>query len=193
MAEDNKLLGAFDLTEIPPAPRGAPQIEVTFDIDANGIVKVSARDKGTGREQQIQLKSSGGLSETEIQSMIKKAEQHAAEDKTRKENIETKNRAEQSIYSTKKSLSEHKDKLSAEQVTSVESAIKDCEEALAGTNAEDLKAKADALEQAAMKIGEAVYKNSGSSSSQGSSSSAGKEDDKTSDAEYESKETPKKK
>jgi molecular chaperone DnaK len=123
--------------------------------------------------------------------MIKKAEQHASEDKTRKENIETKNRAEQSVYATKKSLSEHKDKLSTEQVTSVETAIKECEEALRSTDIEELKRKADALEQAAMKIGEAVYKNSGSSSSQTSSSS--KEDDKTSDAEYESKETPKKK
>jgi len=134
------------------------------------------------------------LSESEIQSMIKKAEQHASEDKTRKENIETKNRAEQSVYSTKKSLAEHKDKLSAEQVTSVETAIKECEIALTSTDAQELKAKADALEQAAMKIGEAVYKNSGSSSSsQGSSSgSSGKEDDKTNDAEYES-ETPKKK
>jgi len=195
MAEDNKLLGQFDLTEIPSAPRGAPQIEVTFDIDANGIVKVSARDKGTGREQQIQLKSSGGLSESEIQAMIKKAEQHSSEDKTRKENIETKNRAEQSIYATKKSLSEHKDKLSAEQVTNVETAIKECEEALSSSDVEELKAKADALEQAAMKIGEAVYKNSGSSSSSnsGGGSNAGKEDDKTSDAEYESKDTPKKK
>jgi molecular chaperone DnaK len=196
MAEDNKLLGQFDLTEIPSAPRGAPQIEVTFDIDANGIVKVSARDKGTGREQQIQLKSSGGLSESEIQAMIKKAEQHSSEDKTRKENIETKNRAEQSIYATKKSLAEHKDKLSTDQVTQVETAIKECEEALSSSDAEELKAKADALEQAAMKIGEAVYKNSGSSGSSGSgggSSSAGKEDDKTSDAEYESKDTPKKK
>jgi len=191
MAEDNKLLGQFDLTDIPPAPRGAPQIEVTFDIDANGIVKVSARDKGTGREQQIQLKSSGGLSETEIQNMVKKAEQHAAEDKVKKETIETKNRAEQSVYSTKKSLAEHKDKLSAEQVTAVETAIKECEEALKNSDAEELKAKADALEQAAMKIGEAVYK-SGSSNSQSSSSTADN-DDKTSDAEYESKETPKKK
>jgi len=193
MAEDNKLLGQFDLTEIPPAPRGAPQIEVTFDIDANGIVKVSARDKGTGREQQIQLKSSGGLSEAEIQAMVKKAEQHASEDKAKKEHIETKNRAEQSVYSTKKSLSEHKDKLSADQVANVETAIKECEEALSGTNVDELKAKADALEQAAMKIGEAVYKNSGSSSSQSSSSGGNaKEDDKTSDAEYESKDTSKK-
>jgi len=193
MAEDNKLLGQFDLTEIPPAPRGAPQIEVTFDIDANGIVKVSARDKGTGREQQIQLKSSGGLSETEIQNMIKKAEQHASEDKTRKEHIETKNRAEQSCYSTRKSLTEHKDKLSAEQVTAVETAITECEEALKGTDAEALKAKADALEQAAMKIGEAVYKGSGGSTSSSQGSSGGKEEDKTNDAEYETKEPPKKK
>jgi len=139
MAEDNKLLGAFDLTDIPPAPRGAPQIEVTFDIDANGIVKVSARDKGTGREQQIQLKSSGGLSEAEIQNMIKKAEQHAAEDKDRKESIEVKNRAEQSVYSTRKSFLEHKDKLSNEQAASVETAIKECEEALRGSDAALLK------------------------------------------------------
>lgn len=186
MAEDNKLLGAFDLTDIPPAPRGAPQIEVTFDIDANGIVKVSARDKGTGREQQIQLKSSGGLSETEIQAMIKKAEQHASEDKERKDQIETKNRAEQSVYSTKKSLSDHKDKLSSDQIASIESAIKECEEALKNSDMEALKEKAEALEQASMKIGEAVYKNSGSQQQQ---QQPGKEEeaDKTNDAEYETK------
>ena len=186
MAEDNKLLGAFDLTDIPPAPRGAPQIEVTFDIDANGIVKVSARDKGTGREQQIQLKSSGGLSDAEIQAMIKKAEQHASEDKDRKDHIEAKNRAEQSVYSTKKSLADHKDKLGAEQITAIETAIKECEEALKSSDSEELKAKADALEQAAMKIGESVYRNSGGSSSD--SSHNHKEDtDKTKDAEYETK------
>jgi molecular chaperone DnaK len=194
MAEDNKLLGAFDLTDIPPAPRGAPQIEVTFDIDANGIVKVSAKDKGTGREQAIQLKSSGGLSESEIQAMVKKAEQHAAEDKARKESIETRNRIEQSVYSTKKSLTEHKDKLSADQVTAVENAIKEAEQALSSKDPEELKAKADALEQAAMKIGEAVYKGAGGSSSSSSSQSSGnKSDDNTNDAEYESRETPKNK
>jgi len=157
----------------------------------NGIVKVSARDKGTGREQQIQLKSSGGLSESEIQAMIKKAEQHASEDKSRKEHIETKNRAEQSVYSTKKSLSDHKDKLTAEQVTSIETAIRECEEALRSADPEELKSKSDALEQASMKIGEAVYKSSGGGGAS-QSSSGSKEDDKTNDAEYES-ETPKKK
>jgi len=191
IASDNKLLGQFDLTDIPPAPRGAPQIEVTFDIDANGIVKVSARDKGTGREQQIQLKSSGGLSEAEIQNMVKQGEEHAAADKAKKEHIETRNRAEQSVYSTKKSLSDHKDKLNAEQVAAVETAIKECEEALSGTDADELKTKVDALEQASMKIGEAVYKSAGSSG--GSQASSEKEEDKTNDAEYESKETPKKK
>jgi len=188
MADDNKLLGAFDLTDIPPAPRGAPQIEVTFDINADGIVKVSARDKGTGREQQIQLKSSGGLSDAEVQAMVKKAEEHAAQDKAKKEGIETKNRAEQSIYSTKKSLSEHKDKLRAEQLATVENAIKECEAALTSNDASELKAKVDALEQAAMTIGEAVYKSSGSqqSSSSSDAKTGGKAEDAT-DAEFEEK------
>jgi len=141
----------------------------------------------------IQLKSSGGLSETEIQNMIKKAEQHAAEDKAKKEHIETKNRAEQSVYSTRKSLSEHKDKMSADQVAAVETALTECEEALKGNNQEALKAKADALEQASFKIGEAIYKggSAGSGSSQGSGGA--KEEDKTNDAEYETNEPPKKK
>lgn len=189
MAADNKLLGQFDLTDIPPAPRGAPQIEVTFDIDANGIVKVGARDKGTGKEQQIQIKSSGGLSEAEVQAMIKQAEMHAEADKAKKELIETKNRAEQLVYNTKKSLGEHKDKLNVDQVSAVEVAIKECDAALKNENiaADELKSKVDALEQASMKIGEAVYKNTPSS---GPDTTA-KEDDKTHDAEYETKDKKK--
>jgi len=186
MANDNKLLGQFDLTDIPPAPRGAPQIEVTFDIDANGIVKVSARDKGTGKEQQIQIKSSGGLSEAEVQAMIKQAELHAEADKAKKELIETKNRAEQLVYNTRKSMNEHKDKLNVDQVSAVELALKECEAALKNESvgADELKSKVDALEAASMKIGEAVYKNTPSSDS--SSSSKGS-DDTAHDAEYEEK------
>jgi len=191
MALDNKLLGAFDLTDIPPAPRGAPQIEVTFDIDANGIVKVGARDKGTGKEQQIQIRSSGGLTDSEIQTMIKQAEMNADADKAKKELIETKNRAEQLIYNTKKSLTEHKDKLNVDQVASVDVAIKDCEAALKNEDVspDELKSKLDALEQASMKIGEAVYKNTPRDSSSSSSSSGPKEGggDTTQDAEFESK------
>jgi molecular chaperone DnaK (HSP70) len=189
MAADNKLLGQFDLTDIPPAPRGAPQIEVTFDINADGIVKVGARDKGTGREQQIQIKSSGGLSNAEVEAMIKQSEQYAEADKARKELIETKNRAEQLIYNTKKSLGEHKDKLNADQVAAVEVALKECDAAMKNESIghEDLKSKVDALESASMKIGEAVYKNTPSSSS----SSEPKDGEKTQDAEYETKEKKK--
>jgi molecular chaperone DnaK len=193
MAADNKLLGQFDLTDIPPAPRGAPQIEVTFDIDANGIVKVGARDKGTGKEQQIQIKSSGGLSETEVQAMIKQAELHAEADKVKKELIETKNRAEQLIYNTKKSMTDHKDKLNVDQVAAVEVALKDCDAALKNDNIDidELKSKVDALEHASMKIGEAVYKNTPSGSTPDADSSKNEGDDKTHDAEYESKEKKK--
>jgi molecular chaperone DnaK len=196
MALDNKLLGQFDLTDIPPAPRGAPQIEVTFDIDANGIVKVGARDKGTGKEQQIQIKSSGGLSDAEVQAMIKQAELHAESDKVKKELSETKNRAEQLMYNTKKSMVDHKDKLNVDQVAAVEIAMKDCETALKDDNIDldALKSKVDALENASMKIGEAVYKNtpSGGSGDADSSSKDSKDgDDKTHDAEYESKEKKK--
>jgi len=191
MAADNKLLGQFDLTDIPPAPRGAPQIEVTFDIDANGIVKVGAKDKGTGKEQQIQIKSSGGLSDAEVQAMVKQAEQHAEADKAKKELIETKNRAEQLIYNTKKSLSDHKDKLNADQVSAVDVAVKDCDAALKNDNIsiDELKTKVDALEQASMKIGEAVYKNTPSGDSAPKQDKGS--DSSTHDAEYETKEKKK--
>lgn len=183
MAADNKLLGQFDLTDIPPAPRGQPQIEVTFDIDANGIVNVSARDKGTGKEQQITIRSSGGLSDAEVEEMVRQAEANAEADKIKKEFIENKNTADSLIYNTEKSLKEHKDKLDADTVSVVEGAINECREALNIDNdVDNLKSKIDALQSAAMKIGEAVYKNAGDSSST---------KDDTKEAEYE-EEKPKK-
>jgi len=185
MAADNKTLGQFDLSDIPPAPRGQPQIEVTFDIDANGIVNVSARDKGTGKEQQITIRSSGGLSDAEVEEMVKQAEAHAEDDKNRKEFIESKNTADSLIYNTKKSLGEHKDKLDSETVNVVETAIKECEEALLNEgDVENLKSKVDALQQSAMKIGEAVYKNTDSSSS-------GSGEEQATEAEYEEKDKTK--
>jgi len=184
MANDNKLLGQFDLSDIPPAPRGKPQIEVTFDIDANGIVNVSARDKGTGKEQNIQIRSSGGLSDAEVEEMVKAAEQHAEADKNKKEFIEQKNTAESLIYNTEKSLGEHKEKISAEVTTQIETAVKECKEALENEgDVENLKAKVDALQQASMKIGESVY---AGSKEEGAKEGEQKEEG-AQDAEYEEK------
>jgi len=188
MANDNKMLGQFDLSDIPPAPRGRPQIEVTFDIDANGIVNVSARDKGTGKEQTIQIRSSGGLSDAEVEEMVKAAESHAEADKAKKEFVENKNTAESLIYNTNKSLGEHKEKLDADTVTAVETAIKECEDALSSEDGPALKEKVDALQQASMKIGDAVYKNSGDDSSSSSSEEPkDKDGESAQEAEYEEK------
>merc|ERR1711865_898929 len=190
MAADNKLLGQFDLTGIPPSPRGHPQIEVTFDIDANGIVNVSARDKMTGKEQNVTIRSSGGLSDAEIEKMVRDAEANAEADKSRKEFIETRNSAESLVHSTEKHLAEHKEKLDEETIKTVEDAVKGVKEALESENPDLLKEKQDVLHQASMKIGEAVYKKGGdadaSSGSEGSSEEKPK-DDKTHDAEYEEK------
>jgi molecular chaperone DnaK len=158
MAADNKLLGQFDLVGIPPAPRGVPQIEVTFDIDANGIVNVQARDKGTGKEQQIRIQASGGLSEADIQRMVKDAESHAEEDKKRKAQVEAKNHAEALIHSTERAVAEHGAKVSDGDRRAIENAIADLKEALKGDNAETITAKTNALAQASMKLGEAMYK-----------------------------------
>jgi len=158
MAADNKLLGQFDLVGIPPAPRGVPQIEVTFDIDANGIVNVSARDKGTGREQQIRIQASGGLSESEIERMVKDAESHAAEDKKRRALVEARNHAEALIHSTEKTLSEHGDKISAADRSAVEAAVAELRTAMAGEDTEAIQARTNALAQASMKLGEAMYR-----------------------------------
>jgi len=183
---DNKILGQFDLVGIPPAARGAPQIEVTFDVDANGIVNVSARDKSTGKEQNITIQSSGGLSDAEVEAMVQEASKNADADKAKKEMIETKNNADSLVYSTEKSLKEHAEKVPEADATTIKEAIKAVEEALRneGISADDLKTKVDHLQQVSMKIGEAVYKSGSSSSTEGEEA---KKSDETVDAEYEEK------
>ncbi|HEU5094374.1 MAG TPA: molecular chaperone DnaK, partial [Reyranella sp.] len=158
MAANNKLLGNFDLAGIPPAPRGVPQIEVTFDIDANGIVNVSAKDKGTGKEQQIRIQASGGLSDADIDRMVKEAEANAEADKRQREAIEAKNQAESLIHSTEKSLKDYGDKVGADEKSAIETALADLKGVLEGDNAEAIKEKTNALAEASMKLGEAMYK-----------------------------------
>ena len=158
MAADNKLLGQFNLEDIPPAPRGVPQIEVTFDIDANGIVSVSARDKGTGKEQKITIQASGGLSEDEIEKMVKDAEANAEADKTRRELVETRNQAESLIHSTRKSLEEHGEKVDSSTVEAIELAVGALEEALKTEDAGKIRGGIQNLTEASMKLGEAIYK-----------------------------------
>jgi molecular chaperone DnaK len=157
MAADNKLLGNFDLVGIPPAPRGVPQIEVTFDIDANGLVSVTAKDKGTGKEQQIKIQPSGGLSKDDIEKMVKDAEQFAADDKKRREAAEARNQADSLVHATERQLAEHGDKVDADTKASIESAIADVKAALDSGDADQINQKAQALAQVAMKLGEAVY------------------------------------
>jgi molecular chaperone DnaK len=158
MAQDNKMLGQFDLVGIPPAPRGVPQVEVTFDIDANGIVNVSAKDKATGKEQQIRIQASGGLSESDIEKMVKDAEAHADEDKQRKALVEAKNHGEALIHATEKAVTEHGAKVGEDERRAIETAMADLREAVKGDDAEAITAKTNALAQASMKLGEAVYK-----------------------------------
>jgi molecular chaperone DnaK len=158
MAADNKLLGQFDLVGIPPAPRGVPQIEVTFDIDANGIVNVSAKDKGTGKEQQIRIQASGGLSDNDIEKMVKEAEQFAEEDKKRRGAAEAKNNAESLIHSTERQLAEHGDKVDASVKEEIEKALAEAKTAVESGDADEMQQKTAALTQAAMKLGEAMYK-----------------------------------
>jgi len=158
MASDNKLLGQFDLVGIPPAPRGVPQVEVTFDIDANGIVNVSAKDKATNKEQAIRIQASGGLSETDIQKMVKDAEQHASEDKKRRELVEARNHAEALIHTTERSLKEFGEKVAAAEKSAIESAISDLRGVMSGEDTAAIKSKTEALAQASMKLGEAMYK-----------------------------------
>ncbi|WP_310618381.1 molecular chaperone DnaK [Flexibacterium corallicola] len=157
MAADNKILGQFDLVGIPPAPRGVPQVEVTFDIDANGIVNVSAKDKGTGKEQQIRIQASGGLSDDDIEKMVQDAEAHAEDDKKRKELVEAKNQGEALFHSTEKSLKDYGDKVSEEEKTAIETALAALKESLDGDDLEDIKAKTQTLMEASMKLGEAMY------------------------------------
>ena len=157
MAADNKMLGQFDLVGIPPAPRGVPQIEVTFDIDANGIVNVSAKDKGTGKEQQIRIQASGGLADADIDKMVKEAEQFAEEDKKRRAAAEAKNNAESLIHSTERQLAEHGDKVTAEIKSEIETALAEAKTAVESGDAEQMSEKTNALTQAAMKLGQAMY------------------------------------
>jgi len=157
MAADNKLLGQFDLVGIPSAPRGVPQIEVTFDIDANGIVNVSAKDKATAKEQQIRIEASGGLSDDDIEKMVKDAEEHADEDKQRRESVEVKNQAEALIHTSEKNLEEYGDKVAESDKSVIDKAIADLKEAIESDDLDDIKAKTEALTQASMKLGEAMY------------------------------------
>ena len=158
MAADNKILGNFELVGIPPAARGTPQIEVTFDIDANGIVNVSAKDKGTGKEQKIQIQASGGLSEEEINKMVKEAEANKEADKKKRESVDARNQADSLVFSTEKSLKEHGDKISAEEKKAIEDGITELKKSLEGSDVEDVKKKTQNLIQVSMKLGEAVYK-----------------------------------
>ena len=162
MAVDNKMLGNFDLVGIPPASRGTPQIEVTFDIDANGIVNVAAKDKATNKEQKIKIQASGGLSDTDIDNMVKDAESHAEEDKKKKESIEARNQADALVYSTEKSMKEHGEKLPAEDKDKIEEAVKELKEILSNEKAtsEEINSKVEPLNTAAMKLGEMMYKES---------------------------------
>ncbi|WP_019013744.1 molecular chaperone DnaK [Elioraea tepidiphila] len=202
MAADNKLLGQFDLVGIPPAPRGVPQIEVTFDIDANGIVSVSAKDKATNKEQQIRIQASGGLSEQEIQRMVKEAEANAAADKKRREAVEARNHADALIHQTEKTLKENAEKLgSAPEKTAVESAIADLRAVKDGEDVDAIKSRTDALSQAAMKLGELLYRQSqsapgGDSGPGGEQAGPGGEaqkDEKVVDADFEDVDDKKKK
>ena len=165
MAADNKLLGQFDLVGIPTAPRGIPQIEVTFDIDANGIVQVSAKDKATGKEQQIRIQASGGLSDSDIKRMVKEAEENASDDKTRKEAAEVKNRAEALMHSSEKTLKDAGDKVSLGDRAAVESSIADLKAVMAGGDLEAIRKKTDTLQAASMKLGEHLYRSGGSDAS----------------------------
>lgn len=211
MASQNRTLGRFDLVGIPPAPRGVPQIEVTFDIDANGIVHVSAKDLGTGKEQKIRIESSSGLSDDEIKRMVKEAEAHAQEDKQEREKAETRNEADNLIYTTEKSVRDYGEKISEDDRKNIESAIADLRKVMDSDQLEEIKAKIEALKQAAYKLAEEVYKSTasqaggadaggtasrgasagtagqeaGASDSSGSAAGAGESGETVEDADYE--------
>ena len=194
MAADNKSLGQFDLVGIPPAPRGVPQIEVTFDIDANGIVNVSAKDKGTGKEHQIRIQASGGLSDADIEQMVKDAEANAEADKQRREAVEAKNQGESLVHSSEKSLAEYGDKVSADDKKAIEDAIAALKTSLEGDDAEDIKAKSQTLAEASMKLGQAMYEAAQAAEGQGAEAGeqAASSDDVV-DADYEEIDDDKKK
>jgi molecular chaperone DnaK len=191
MARDNRTLGKFHLVGIPPAPRGVPQVEVTFDIDANGIVNVSAKDLGTGKEQKITITSSSGLSKDDINKMVREAESHADEDKRKQEEIEARNRADSLVYQTEKLLRENRDKLSESDVKTVEAAIADTKKALEGGAVDKINQAVEALTQASHKVAEAMYKSGaqggqagGSAPTDGAGGQSGQKTDDVIDAEY---------
>jgi molecular chaperone DnaK len=185
MAADNKNLGEFDLVGIPPAPRGVPQIEVSFDIDADGILNVSAKDKGTGKEQNIVIQSSGGLSEFEIEKMVKDAEANAEADAKRRQMIEVKNEIDSMIYSTEKSLVDNGDKLDDATKQEVEKAVADAKEVKDSDDFDEITAKKEALSKATMKIGQAIY--SQQQAKEGEGGEGEKKDDDTVDADFTEK------
>jgi molecular chaperone DnaK len=194
MATDNKLLGQFDLVGIPPAARGTPQIEVTFDIDANGIVNVSAKDKSTGKEQQIKIQASGGLSDDEIEKMVKDAEVNAEEDKKKREGVDTQNTADALVFQTEKNLKEYGEKISEEDKSKIESDLKDLKDSLEKDDLDVIKEKSEALTQSSMKMGEAMYKDQQGQQPEGGPGDAGanpdskdgeKKDDDVIDADFE--------
>jgi len=185
MASDNKMLGNFELVGIAPAARGIPQIEVTFDIDANGIVSVSAKDKGTGKEQKIQIQASGGLSDEEIEKMVKDAEANKDEDKKKRESVDARNQADTLIHSTEKNLKEHGAKVSDADKKAIEDSSSALKEAIKGTDIEDIKKKTETLVQASMKLGEAIYKSQEKKEGSAKEGDEGKKDDNVVDADFE--------
>jgi molecular chaperone DnaK len=190
MARDNKSLGQFNLEGIPPSPRGMPQIEVTFDIDANGILHVSAKDKATGKENKITIKASSGLSEAEIQRMVKDAEAHADEDRRTRELVDARNQADSTVHMVRKALSEHGDKVSADEKAKIEAAIKATEDAMKGNDKDAIEAAMRDLSQLSQKMGERMYaqENAGAQQAGGGQSQAregGKDEGDVVDAEFE--------
>jgi molecular chaperone DnaK len=189
MAADNKMLGQFDLVGLPSAPRGVPQIEVTFDIDANGIVNVSAKDKGTGKEQQIRIQASGGLSDADIEQMVKDAEAHSSEDKARRELVEMRNQAEAVLHTTERNLKEHGDKVSTSDKTAIEAALEELRAVKDGDDKDEIQKKSDAAVTASMKLGEAIYKAQAEADSAADAAEAGADqgpgDDGVVDADFE--------
>uniref|UniRef100_UPI003D81A1CC Hsp70 family protein n=1 Tax=Trichloromonas sp. TaxID=3069249 RepID=UPI003D81A1CC len=188
MAPDNKTIGRFELVGIPAAPRGVPQIDVTFDIDANGILHVSAKDLGTGKEQSIRITASSGLSDEEIEKMVKDAEAHSGEDKKKRELIEARNQADSLVYTTEKSLSEHSDKVDEETKGKITSALEDLKKAMEGESAEDIQKKTEALAQASHKLAEAMYAKAqaeGTAEGQAADAAGGEGAENVVDAEFE--------
>ncbi len=190
MAADNKMLGQFDLVGIPPAPRGVPQIEVTFDIDANGIVNVTAQDKATSKQQQIRIQASGGLNDNDIKRMMEDAERHKGDDKTRRELVDAKNQGESVMHSTEKAMKEHGGKIAAADRSVLETSMADLKSALTGEDSEKIKAATNAVQQHSLKLGEAMYKDMGGAAGGGS---GGSDDEKVVDADFEEVDPAKKK